>query len=165
MGRNFNAAELVCAADILTNHYRSGGVKKILLSDLMRCPKTWHTLIPLGELRGGELIIEDSLVETLKDCPEPIPIQEWNTSIKQSPLPAHKPEPILPEAWPIWAQPMKLLAKDGDKGLGDIIARVVGTIGGDAYKAWHLKTFGHPCGCSERQESLNQKYPLTTATK
>lgn len=135
-------------------------MKILLLSDLMRCPKAWHTLIPLGTLRGGELIIEDAAAEMLKDCPETVPMQEWNVSIKQSPLPAAKIELILPEAWPMWAQPMKLLAKDGDKGLGDIVARVVGTIGGEAYKAWYLKTFGKSCGCTERQESLNQKYPL-----
>ncbi len=62
--------------------------------------------------------------------------------------------------WPLLLQPLKLLAKDGDKGLGDIVARLVGPIGGDAYKAWYQKVFGRPCGCSERQETLNEDFPL-----
>jgi hypothetical protein len=68
-----------------------------------------------------------------------------------------------PRPWPVWAQPFKLAAKPEDKGLGDIITRMVGPVGGNAYKAWHLKAFGRPCGCAERQESLNLKYPLTSS--
>ena len=62
--------------------------------------------------------------------------------------------------WPKILLPLKLLARPGDKGLGDIIARTIGPIGGDAYKAWFQKTFGRSCGCTERQDQLNQKYPL-----
>lgn len=62
--------------------------------------------------------------------------------------------------WPFILKPFKLLAKEGDRGLGDIAARVIGPVGGDAYKTWHLKTFGKPCGCGERQNSLNIDYPL-----
>lgn len=62
--------------------------------------------------------------------------------------------------WPVLLQPLKLLAKDGDRGLGDIVARLVGPIGGDAYKVWYEKIFGRKCGCSERQETLNEDFPL-----
>ncbi len=61
--------------------------------------------------------------------------------------------------WPIFLRPMSLLAQTGDAGLGDIVARMVGPIGGDSYKAWAGKTFGG-CGCWERQQDLNTLYPL-----
>lgn len=62
--------------------------------------------------------------------------------------------------WPVLLLPLKLLAKEEDKGLGDIVARVIGPIGGDAYKVWFERIFGKPCGCQERQESLNIEFPL-----
>lgn len=68
--------------------------------------------------------------------------------------------PLPPDPWPMSLVPLKLLAQTGDKGLGDIVARTVGPVGGDAFKAWWLKTFGVPCGCDGRQEWLNAKYPL-----
>lgn len=63
--------------------------------------------------------------------------------------------------WPLILQPMKLMAQPGDKGLGDIIARTVGPIGGDAYKNWFQRTFARGCGCKERQDQLNARYPIT----
>jgi hypothetical protein len=62
--------------------------------------------------------------------------------------------------WPFFLRPMKLLAKEGDKGLGDIVERAIGPAGGDAYKAWYEKTFGKPCGCTKRQDNLNDRFPL-----
>ena len=63
-------------------------------------------------------------------------------------------------SWPLALAPLKLLAKPGERGLGDIIARLIGPIGGDAYKAWYQKTFGHACGCADRQAGLNARFPL-----
>ncbi len=64
------------------------------------------------------------------------------------------------EKWPMWARTMALLSRSGDTGLGDIIARTIGPIGGDAYKSWYQAIFHRPCGCTERQETLNAHYPL-----
>ena len=64
------------------------------------------------------------------------------------------------QPWPMILLPLKALAKTGDKGAGDIIARVIGPIGGDAFKAWHQKLFGKPCGCANRQEALNARWHL-----
>lgn len=61
--------------------------------------------------------------------------------------------------WPLILRPFKLMAKEGDRGLGDIIARTIGPIGGDAYKKWYKTIYGKSCGCSERQETLNWEYP------
>lgn len=64
------------------------------------------------------------------------------------------------QPWPIVLMPIRLLAKPGDRGAGDIIARTIGPIGGDAYKKWYKRLFGKLCGCAERQEALNQRWPL-----
>lgn len=66
--------------------------------------------------------------------------------------------------WPLLLQPLKLLAQPGDKGLGDIVDRVIGPAGGDAYKAWYEKIFKTSCGCKKRQDNLNGRYPLESAT-
>lgn len=62
--------------------------------------------------------------------------------------------------WPLILRPLKLLAKEGDRGLGDIVLRVIGDVNSDTFKAWHLRIFGKSCGCSERQEDWNRDYPL-----
>lgn len=71
-----------------------------------------------------------------------------------------KPQPIEPEPWPTILLPLKLIAKQGDRGAGDIIARVIGPIGGDAFKLWYKATFGRDCGCGNRQDALNRRWPL-----
>lgn len=69
-------------------------------------------------------------------------------------------EQVLVE-WPLILRPMKLLAKSTDRGLGDIIERTIGPIGGEAYKQWYEKIFGKPCKkCDKRQNNLNIRFPL-----
>lgn len=70
------------------------------------------------------------------------------------------PAAITPQPWPAILLPLKLLTKPGDRGLGDIVARTIGPFGGDAFKAWHLRIFGKPCGCANRQEDWNRRWPL-----
>ena len=45
-------------------------------------------------------------------------------------------------------------------GAGDIIARTIGPIGGDAFKKWYKTIFNRDCGCGKRQETLNARWPL-----
>jgi hypothetical protein len=74
--------------------------------------------------------------------------------------PSYAERGIKSPSWPLILMPLKLLAQSGDRGLGDIVERVVGPIGGDLYKIWYRKIFGKPCGCQERKENLNTEYPL-----
>ena len=80
-----------------------------------------------------------------------IRIYQWPDLCKYSGL-----TPLLP------IKALALLASATDQGIGDVIARLIGPVGGDAYKVWYLATFGQSCGCSERQSDLNTKYSLTT---
>ena len=67
----------------------------------------------------------------------------------------------IPEsAWPIWAKAMKRFAKPQDKGIGDVVARMIGDENSAAFKAWYFATFGKTCGCAGRQARWNAQYPL-----
>jgi hypothetical protein len=63
------------------------------------------------------------------------------------------------QRWPAWAMLVAKLSAPQDLGVGDTIARTIGPVGGSAYKNWYLTTFGKTCGCTERQEQLNAKFP------
>ncbi len=70
------------------------------------------------------------------------------------------PDAGLPSEWPIWAKALKQLAKPEDKGIGDVVARMIGDEKSEAFKSWHLATFGKPCNCNGRQARWNLLYPL-----
>jgi hypothetical protein len=60
--------------------------------------------------------------------------------------------------WPLVLRPMRLAAKTGDTGLGDIVARTIPK--GDAFKVWFKENFGFDCGCDQRTDWLNRNFPL-----
>lgn len=74
-------------------------------------------------------------------------------------------EPIPRAEWPLWAKTLALLATPADKGVGDTIARTIGPVGGDAFKAWYKRLTGKDCGCGERQDALNQRYPYASSRR
>lgn len=67
------------------------------------------------------------------------------------------PWPLTP--FGLVARSLKLLRTEADTGVGDTLARVIGPVGGTAYKQWFRATFGRACGCVERQANLNQLFP------
>lgn len=66
----------------------------------------------------------------------------------------------VPEEWPLLLKPLKLLAKNGEAGLGDIIERLIGVENSEAFKHWFKEYFKSDCGCLARKQWLNRKYPL-----
>ena len=54
---------------------------------------------------------------------------------------------------------IQLAAAKTQKRFGEVIARLIGPVSGDACKAWFQEKFGWSCGCAERQSDLNAKYP------
>lgn len=72
----------------------------------------------------------------------------------------HKVRAVALHKWPIWARGLKLAAAQQDKGIGDVVARLIGDERSQAFKAWCKNTFGKECGCSGRQHRWNRMYPL-----
>lgn len=56
------------------------------------------------------------------------------------------------------ARRIERLKKPQDKGLGDTIARIFAKFGGNKFK-WVAKKLGLNCGCDDRQEYLNKRFP------
>ena len=135
-------------------------MRKVNIQDLANCPSAWSFFFPriaLDPARKGELYVDEKLfTERIVNCPP--------LTAEQIGLRAKKIIPIPRAEWPLPIKALALLARSSDKGIGDVIARLIGPVGGDAYKAWFQSKFGKPCGCSERQSDLNAKYgdyPLT----
>ena len=68
------------------------------------------------------------------------------------------PEPR--EQWPLAAKLLAKAARPGDVGLGDVVQRLAAGIGGETYKVWYTRLTGRPCPCGQRQDALNQLFPL-----
>jgi hypothetical protein len=68
-------------------------------------------------------------------------------------------------AWPPWALVIKVLRAEPDMGVGDTVARIIGPIGGDAFKTWYKATFGVACNCATRQAEWNALYRYETKEK
>lgn len=56
---------------------------------------------------------------------------------------------------------LKMFAVDTDRGVGDIVERMLAKAGGRSIKSV-LARIGVGCGCTNRQEWLNRKYPIYT---
>ncbi len=70
--------------------------------------------------------------------------------------------PIHIEDWPLWAKGLAMMSKPEDKGIGDVVSRIIGNENSEKFKAWHLATFGKVCGCNGRQKLWNMKYPINS---
>lgn len=77
-----------------------------------------------------------------------------------------------PFQWPLWAVTIALLKADTDAGVGDTVERIIGPIGGQAFKLWAAK-LGVDCGCGARKADWNDRFqyqsrvihgPLTALT-
>ena len=70
------------------------------------------------------------------------------------------PKPDTKKEWPFWAKSLKTLAKSEDKGIGDVVARLIGDENSEQFKSWYKATFNKDCGCKGRQARWNRLYPL-----
>lgn len=79
---------------------------------------------------------------------------------ERSKIPPNSVKPVPIDDWPTGMRILLKLSTPEDKGMGDVIARVVGRIGGNHFKVWYKSVFGKDCGCDLRQEFYNIRYPL-----
>jgi hypothetical protein len=66
--------------------------------------------------------------------------------------------PVPRDKWPRAVRLLARFAKEPDHGIGDTIARLTGSAGGELFKKWYKKIMNSDCGCSDRQKRLNSLY-------
>ncbi len=109
----------------------------------------YEDTIRRGKVEDGVLFLEPSVYRDIQN--------KYGTDKKAITVQIH---PIPTAAWPIWAKALKQFSKPEDKGIGDVVARMIGEEASAAFKAWHHATFGKPCNCNGRQARWNRLYPL-----
>ena len=62
------------------------------------------------------------------------------------------------QSWPLWARSLATMKSETDKGVGDTAEWVFGRFGGSQFKK-AVKKLGINCGCGERKEDWNGRYP------
>jgi hypothetical protein len=127
---------------------------KFKLKDLLesQCPNIWHHMLHAGQQIGGEVEVPDEIARRI--------LALCGASALISAAAAPGVEPIPFQQWPLAFRLLAKAAKTEDKGLGDIIDRVVGPVGGVKFKLWFKRIIGHDCGCGARKQRLNAVYPL-----
>lgn len=113
-------------------------------------PDYCAALLAAGTTDGNVLRIESEAVIAIRKRFEP----------ERKPAPPVKHIEAR-DQWPVWAKGVSYFAGSNDRGVGDTIARHVGTFGGEAFKRWYAETFKSPCKCSERQAKWNDQFPYS----
>jgi len=83
---------------------------------------------------------------------------EWSGSQTIHAKHVSRQESIPRHQWPLWARGVELLRKPGDQGVGDTIHWYATRVGGEKFKVM-MTALGVPCGCDERREHYNQRFP------
>ena len=60
---------------------------------------------------------------------------------------------------PLLVEVIRLCRKEGDRGLGDTMARLTGGKASKRFTAWLEQIGFPPCGCADAQIWLNEKFP------
>lgn len=68
-----------------------------------------------------------------------------------------EPKPKKPKS-EVWVRLVRMIRIPSDIGIGDTLQRQFAKFGGERFKRWAAK-LGIPCGCTERQNHYNKKYP------
>jgi hypothetical protein len=65
---------------------------------------------------------------------------------------------------PRWAEVLANQKKDGEKGVGDTLERIIKKTRMDALAHAYERLTHKDCGCKARKELLNNKYPYPNAS-
>ena len=138
---------------------------RIALNSLLesKCPNVWHDILTAGKLTGATVEVPNAeAARILAHCADSIPviIDPAQRADQWADQPIGPAQPVPLSGWPLPLQLLAKLAKPTDAGLGDVIERVVGPIGGNAFKLWFRRATGRDCGCGQRKQKLNELYPL-----
>lgn len=67
--------------------------------------------------------------------------------------------PLPRDQWPLVVKAMAIFRKETDKGVGDTLQRWAAKLGGEVFKEKYQEYMGEDCGCGNRQERMNLRYP------
>lgn len=67
--------------------------------------------------------------------------------------------PPKPAKWPLLVRAVARLRQPGEIGIGDTLTRIIEGVEGDTLAAWYERVTGQDCGCSDRRERLNARFP------
>ncbi len=130
-------------------------MRKILLSDLRdisakRSEGYYEELVSAGHIETADILVLDDKIYA-----------DFLSKYAPAGRPASIiPQPIPRKDWPLWAKALAMIAKPEDKGIGDVVARTIGSENSEAFKKWYKATTGKDCGCTGRQLRWNIEYPL-----
>jgi hypothetical protein len=113
-------------------------------------PGEWQRILEQGVLSGCHMYIDLPADFALKAPLDSLP-ERKSISIA-----------VPKEDWPLWARAVARLKKDVDAGVGDTIERVIGKTSSEAFKKWFKAITGHDCGCTQRKEYFNERFPYGT---
>jgi hypothetical protein len=121
-------------------------------------PMFWHLVLAASKMNtaGTAVEIDDAKLAEIK-TKIGIESQPQATAVQATAKPI---KPIPRDQWEPWINAVAKMARPEDKGIGDVIARTIGPVGGSLFKSWFFATFGRKCRCNARQSALNAKYPL-----
>lgn len=68
-------------------------------------------------------------------------------------------EPMAKNQWPLAVLAVARFRKEGDLGIGDTVARLIGSSRSERFKKWFALKFHRDCGCTDRQRWLNARFP------
>jgi hypothetical protein len=136
--------------------YRIVELRKLAHHD----PGLWQRALKGGRISGDQLFIEIADLGLRQNA-------ELRTGEHRTSNAEHRTLNEALEQMPWWVKAMeagwpalRALARPGDRGMGDVVERTVGPLGGTAFKGWYQKLTGRSCGCGARREELNRWYPL-----
>lgn len=120
-----------------------------------KCPNIWHDILRAGKQIGSSVDVPDTEAQRiLAACNEPLATVPKKALIQPLPF----------DQWPLAFQKLASLAQPGDIGLGDIVERQIRALGGDYFKKLWKRATGKDCGCDQRKQYLNDRYPLPASS-
>jgi hypothetical protein len=117
-----------------------------------KCQNIWHDMLRAGKQVGASVEVPDAIAQRILDACglEAPPVTVTRTKLA----------PVPYDQWPLRFRLLAKLATPQDAGLGDVVERIVGPVGGSAFKKWFKLATRRDCGCNQRIQTWNELYPL-----
>lgn len=118
-------------------------------------PNVIQRALKEGKLDGSRMFIELPDTFEFGDC-------QPNTTLDRATVNTQGTVNNIPPdyEWPLLLRPLKWTARPQERGMGDIVERLIGADTSETFKRWWAENFKSDCGCNARKEWLNRRFPL-----